>query len=82
MIPRTLLHRCSILAVAVWWLLPLVHAAAAVFVVDSSVDQVDADPGDGVCADADGRCTLRATIQEANATVAVDIVKLKKGSIA
>lgn len=36
-------------------------------VVGSTGDTPDANPGDGVCADATGRCTLRAAIQEANA---------------
>lgn len=36
-------------------------------VVDSTVDAVDAAPGDGVCSTATGACTLRAAIQEANA---------------
>ncbi len=41
-------------------------ASAAVFVVDSAVDADDAAPGDGICADSNGRCTLRAAITEAN----------------
>ncbi|HBV65222.1 MAG TPA: hypothetical protein DEF45_19615 [Rhodopirellula sp.] len=40
----------------------------AVFTVDSFVDQVDLNPGDGVCAVAGGGgCTLRAAVMEANA---------------
>jgi CSLREA domain-containing protein len=39
----------------------------AVFYVDSTADAVDAHIGDGIAADAQGRCTLRAAIQEANA---------------
>ncbi len=35
-------------------------------VVDSAVDAVDAAPGDGICADISGACTLRAAIEEAN----------------
>jgi CSLREA domain-containing protein len=38
------------------------------FVVDSEADAVDAQPGDGVCATEAGECTLRAAIQEANAS--------------
>ena len=33
-------------------------AAAGPFVVDSTADAVDATPGDGICADAGGGCTL------------------------
>ena len=36
--------------------------------VDSTLDGVDADPGDGVCADARDRCTLRAAVMEAGAS--------------
>jgi CSLREA domain-containing protein len=39
-------------------------------VVDSTADAVDANPGDGVCANTAGACTLRAAVQEANTTVA------------
>ena len=35
-------------------------------VVDTASDGVDADPGDGVCDDGAGACTLRAAIAEAN----------------
>jgi len=35
--------------------------------VDSTLDRIDADPGDGACADAAGRCTLRAAVMEAGA---------------
>ncbi len=38
------------------------------FRVDSGSDTVDKRIGDGRCADARGRCTLRAAVQEANAT--------------
>jgi CSLREA domain-containing protein len=38
----------------------------AVFVVNTVADRVDAAPGDGVCATADGACSLRAAIEEGN----------------
>ncbi|MEZ5137372.1 MAG: right-handed parallel beta-helix repeat-containing protein [Acidimicrobiales bacterium] len=40
--------------------------AEPVLVVDSTGDGRDRDPSDGRCADADGRCTLRAAIETAN----------------
>lgn len=40
--------------------------AAATFTVNSLLDTQDSTPGDGTCADANGVCTLRAAIQEAN----------------
>jgi CSLREA domain-containing protein len=39
----------------------------AKFIVNSTKDAVDANPGDGICATATGECTLRAAIQETNA---------------
>lgn len=36
------------------------------FTVTHSGDSADAAVGDGVCADADGRCTLRAAVHESN----------------
>ena len=40
--------------------------ASATFIVDSELDAVDSNLGDGVCQTAEGTCTLRAAIQEAN----------------
>jgi len=51
-------------------------AYAATFVVNSTTDAVDANPGNGVCATAGGQCTLRAAIQEANALSGADFVNL------
>ncbi|MBZ0271881.1 hypothetical protein K8I61_07570 [bacterium] len=42
-------------------------ALGATFNVDSVLDAVDANPGDGVCATAVNVCSLRAAIMEANA---------------
>lgn len=42
--------------------------AAGPLQVDTAADSVDADPGDGACADSAGRCSLRAAVQEANAS--------------
>ncbi len=49
-------------------------APEATFTVNSTADAIDANIGDGVCADAAGNCTLRAAIQEANATGAADSI--------
>ena len=45
-----------------------VHAQVAgkLFTVNHNGDSIDAIPGDRICADADGQCTLRAAIQESN----------------
>ncbi len=50
------------------------------FVVDSVLDTVDANPGDGVAADAMGRVTLRAAVQEANAFAGADSITLPTGT--
>ena len=42
--------------------------AATVFLVDSTDDDVDDNPGNGKCHTAAGTCTLRAAIMEANRT--------------
>ena len=41
---------------------------AETFTVDTFEDVVDADPGIGGCNDGESRCSLRAAIQEANAS--------------
>lgn len=41
--------------------------AQGFYTVDTTADTADANPGDGICADATGACSLRAAIQEANA---------------
>lgn len=43
---------------------------APTFTVNSTLDAVDAHPGDGVCATSGNLCTLRAAIMEANHTPA------------
>jgi CSLREA domain-containing protein len=46
------------------------------FIVDSTADVVDANPGDGICDDGSGNCTLRAAIMEANASPGADTINL------
>lgn len=55
-------------------------SAAATFVVNSTVDGVDAAPGNNSCATAAGACTLRAAIQESNALAGADIITLPSGT--
>lgn len=42
--------------------------ATGSFTVNTKADTVDAKPGDGTCADSEQRCSLRAAVQEANAS--------------
>src|SRR6266571_566246 len=46
---------------------PDAAAATLTFQVTTTADAPDASPGDGICADAAGQCTLRAAVQEADA---------------
>jgi CSLREA domain-containing protein len=48
------------------WALTACGTEARTFVVDTTVDAVDANPGDGVCQSAAGACSLRAAVMEAN----------------
>lgn len=48
------------------------RAFGATFTVTSTSNSADAAVGNGICAASDGSCTLRAAIQEANITVALD----------
>src|SRR5262245_22210804 len=42
--------------------------------VNNIADSDDAVPGDHVCADANGQCTLRAAMQEADTTPVRDVI--------
>lgn len=53
---------------------------AATFTVNSTADATDANPGDGVCDDGMGNCTLRAAIMEANAWPGHDTIILPAGT--
>ncbi|MCA9773341.1 MAG: hypothetical protein KC466_13085, partial [Myxococcales bacterium] len=55
------------------------NAHAGTFVVDATVDAVDANPGDGVCATAEGDCTLRAAVMETNHLAGADTIFLPEG---
>lgn len=55
--------------------------AAATFTVDSTIDANDAIPGNGICSDGVGHCTLRAAIQEASSASAAstNIINVPSG---
>ncbi|QDV05059.1 hypothetical protein Poly30_05540 [Planctomycetes bacterium Poly30] len=48
--------------------LPALASAQTTFIVNTTTDTVDANPGDGMAQDALGATSLRAAVQEANAT--------------
>jgi len=52
---------------------------AATFTVNSTRDDNDISPGDGVCVTAGHDCTLRAAIREANALAGTDTITLPAG---
>ncbi|MEZ4485138.1 MAG: hypothetical protein R2864_11285 [Syntrophotaleaceae bacterium] len=53
---------------------------AASFTVDTTSDSVDVNPGDSICADSDGSCSLRAAVMEANALAGADAIALPAGT--
>jgi CSLREA domain-containing protein len=55
-------------------------ANAATFNVTTQNDTLDANPGNGVCADGGGACSLRAAIGEANALAGADTIMLGPGT--
>lgn len=68
---------------------PVLHLSqrAAVFVVNSTLDLADSIPGDGICDTANnppdtppsGICTLRAAIEQANASPGADQIRFNVG---
>ena len=53
---------------------------AATFTVNSTADEPDAAPGNGVCATSAGVCTLRAAVQETNAMGGQDTIIMPAGT--
>jgi CSLREA domain-containing protein len=60
--------------------IPSITHAAKTFTVNSTDDRTDTNPGDGVCLAGNGKCTLRAAIQESNALGGRDVIKLPAGT--
>ena len=50
------------------------------FTVNSTIDAIDLNPGDGLCQTASNLCTLRAAIQEANVQIGKNIINLPSGN--
>jgi CSLREA domain-containing protein len=59
---------------------PAGHGPLTAFVVNSTGDGADAVPGNGICDDGTGSCTLRAAIQESNANAGSDVVTFALGT--
>ncbi len=81
---RPVARAAAILAVALGASLALAPAApgafSLTFTVDTTADGNDATPGDFSCDDGSTHCTLRAAIQEANATSIQDTVVVPPGT--
>lgn len=73
-VPRRFSVALMVLAIAV-----AVASDAATFAVDTTADSLDSVTGDGLCADTQQRCSLRAAIQEANAWPGEDTIDLPAG---
>lgn len=58
------------------WALSSPVALAVEFTVNDTNDTLDDNPGDGICADSSGKCTLRAALEEANALAGADTIQL------
>lgn len=78
---------CGVVAAAVMAALAFSSALVAAdgdfsdgITVDSTVDAVDSSVGDGICSDSAGGCTLRAAVQEANATTGPQTIFLGAGT--
>jgi titin len=56
-------------------------SSAATFTVDDLGDAPDAAPGNGICSTALDVCTLRAAIQEANASAGADTIDFDAGLV-
>ena len=54
--------------------------SGATFLVNTTNDTVDANPGDAICADTSMMCSLRAAISEANALAGDDTITLPAGT--
>lgn len=54
--------------------------ATGAYTVNTTTDAVDANIGNGMCATSNGECSLRAAIQEANASFAAQTITLPAGT--
>jgi hypothetical protein len=59
---------------------PLHATTSYTFDVNITNETVDSNPGDGICADAGGKCSLRSAIMEANALLGVVYINVPAGT--
>ncbi|RDI94490.1 right-handed parallel beta-helix repeat-containing protein [Meiothermus sp. QL-1] len=58
----------------------LVVNQVTTFNVNTTADTIDADPGNGQCADSNGNCSIRAAVMEANALGSSVIINIPAGT--
>ncbi|MAU11691.1 MAG: hypothetical protein CL607_17835 [Anaerolineaceae bacterium] len=56
------------------------HLGMPDMTVESRLDTIDMNPGDGICADSAGKCTLRAAIMESNALPLTQTIYVPAGT--
>src|SRR5262245_2255162 len=61
------------------WLCPLDVGYAATFSVDDTRDLPDASLQDNICRTAAGTCTLRAAVEQSNASATMDSINVRAG---
>ncbi|MFM7140799.1 MAG: choice-of-anchor Q domain-containing protein [Alphaproteobacteria bacterium] len=62
------------------WTLAAAPVLADTFTPDTFDDMVDPKPGDGTCGSGKGTCSLRAAVQEANASTHANRIELAQGT--
>lgn len=70
----------ALLVVAAVLPVPTPAMAGAVFVVTTTAEGSDIAPGNGICDNGLGQCTLRAAVEEANALAGADTITLPAGA--
>ncbi len=70
---RLLIHPSFLITLLFFWAAPLVLAQATL-TVNSTGDGADSNTANGICDDGAGNCTLRAAIEEANASYGSDLI--------
>src|SRR5678815_5513873 len=69
-----------LIAIGYYAVVPQSAATVATFAVNSTADVVDAIPGDGICADGSGNCTLRAAIMESDFSGGANVINVPAGT--
>jgi CSLREA domain-containing protein len=79
-VARALLLVAAALGAVIALQASLAGAAGLDLLVNDTSDSLDSNPGDGECRTSAGTCTLRAAIQEANASPGPDAIRVPSGT--